>query len=81
MKVSRTIEMNFILYGKYCASLRLNSERKHLGYFDSPEEAFYAYKEAKEAHLKSVAEALLIEKKITRKVYDALISYKVEISD
>lgn len=75
------IGVNLGTNGKYCASLGLNSERKHLGYFDSPEEAFYAYKEAKEAHLKSVAEALFIEKKITKKVYDALISYKVEISD
>ena len=75
------IGVNLGTNGKYCASLRLNKERKYLGYFDSPEEAFYAYKEAKEAHLKHVAETLFKEEKITKKVYDALISYKVEISD
>ena len=75
------IGVNLGTNGKYCASIGLNGERKHLGYFDSPEEAFQAYKEAKEAHLKSIAETLFMQKKITKKVYDALISYKVEISD
>lgn len=67
--------------GKYCAMLWENGERKYLGYYDTPEEAFNIYKVAKEKYIKSVAETLFKEEKITQKVYDALVSYKVEIND
>lgn len=67
--------------GKYCAMLWENGERKYLGYYDTPEEAFNIYKVAKEKYIKSVAETLFKEEKITQKVYDALVSYKVEITD
>jgi hypothetical protein len=56
---------------------RLNS--KHLGTFDTPEEAFQAYKVAKEEYIKEVADKW--KDKITEKVYQALYNYKVEITD
>lgn len=53
--------------------------RKHLGTYESAEEAFYSYKQAKEAYIKEVAERW--KDKIDIKVYEALINYEVEITD
>ena len=53
----------------------------YLGVFDTPEEAFYAYKTAKEAYIKEVAQEYYDAGKITKRVYDALVNYKVEITD
>ena len=47
--------------------------------FDTPEEAFYVYKEAKEAYIKEVANKW--KDQIDPKVYDALMKYQVEITD
>lgn len=52
---------------------------KHLGYFDTPEEAFNSYKEFKENYIKEVAEDY--KPYIPNKLYNALINYKVEITD
>jgi hypothetical protein len=51
----------------------------HLGYFYTPDEAFNAYKEAKEAYIKSLAEKW--KDKIDPRVYEALMKYRVEITD
>ena len=51
----------------------------HLGYFDTPEEAFQAYKQAKEAYIKEVAEKY--KGKIDNRAYEALMNYEVEITD
>lgn len=67
---------------KYCA--RINVYQKGsvwLGTFDTPEMAFYAYKQAKEEYIKSMATQYYNEGKITQKVYNALMNYKVEITD
>ena len=53
----------------------------HLGTFDTPEQAFAAYKEAKERHIQEVATQYYNEGKITEKVYNALMNYRVEITD
>ena len=47
--------------------------------FDTPEEAFYVYKEAKEAYIKEVANKR--EGEIDPRVYGVLMNYKVEITD
>lgn len=52
-----------------------------IGTFDTPEEAFYAYKEAKEAYIKEVAQEYFDKGRITKRVYDALMKYEVEITD
>ena len=55
--------------------------RVHIGYFDSPQEAFAAYKLAKESYVKEVAQKYYDNNEITEKVYNALMNYKVEITD
>lgn len=53
--------------------------RKRLGYFDSPEDAFYAYKKAKEDYIKEVAKKW--KDQIDTRVYDALMDYEVNLDD
>lgn len=77
--------------GRYIArvSMRGNDDRctdsgryrKHLGGYSSPEEAFMAYKKEKEEHIKQVAQEEYDKGNITKKCYDAMMSYKVEIDD
>ena len=54
-------------------------KQEHLGYFNTEIEAFNAYKEAKESFVKEQAEKW--KGKIDNRAYDALMSYKVEITD
>ena len=51
----------------------------HLGYFNTPEEAFQAYKVAKEEYIKEIADKW--KDKIDPRVYQAMYNYKVEITD
>lgn len=53
--------------------------KKGLGYFDTIEEAFFAYKKAKEENIKRVAD--YYKDKIPNKLYEALYKYEVEITD
>lgn len=67
---------------KYIAQLRDGSTTRvprNLGYFNTPEEAFSAYKEAKEFHIKAVAEKW--KGRVDEKVYKALINWEVHIND
>lgn len=67
---------------KYVAYVNNNIQKHfHLGTFDTPEEAFQAYKQAKEAYIKDMATQYYKDGKITEKVYDALMRYEVEITD
>jgi len=50
-----------------------------LGYYSNPEDAFYAYKEAKEDYIK--VQARQWYGKIEPKAYDALMGYEVHIDD
>lgn len=51
----------------------------HIGYYKTPEEAFYAYKEAKEAFIKE--QTLKWKDEIDPRAYKALMSYQVDIDD
>ena len=53
--------------------------QKYLGSFRTPEEAFQVYKEAKEKHIKELADKW--RDKIDPRVYEAMYNYKVEITD
>lgn len=64
---------------KYQACLNTGTSRVSLGYFPSVTEAFLAYKEAKEAYIKEVANKW--KDQIDPRVYEALINYQVEITD
>lgn len=67
---------------KYQVSLSTEENRyKYLGVYDTPEEAFQVYKQAKEKHIKNLAERYFQEGKITERVYHALMKYEIEITD
>ena len=66
--------------GKYSATIH-KMRNVHLGFFDTPEEAFQAYKSAKEQYVKELATQYFQEGKITQRVYQALMEYQVEITD
>lgn len=51
----------------------------HIGYFNTPEEAFQAYKKAKEDYIKAVAEDW--KDRIDDKTYIALLGWNIEITD
>lgn len=53
----------------------------NLGYFQTKEEAFAAYKASKERYIKMVATKYFNDNLITEKVYNALITYEVNIND
>ena len=65
--------------GKYFSEISCGNTRISLGYFDTPQEAFQAYKTAKEAYIKEVADKW--RGQITEQVYEAMYNYKVEIDD
>lgn len=66
---------------KYLCSFSKNGRKIHLGCFNTEKEAKLAYKSAKEQYVKELAEKYFQEGKITKKVYDALMKYEVEITD
>ena len=55
------------------------SRDRHIGYFDTPELAFQAYKQAKEAFIKRQAEKWRAF--IDPRAYEALIAYTISITD
>lgn len=60
-----------------CCDGSKNGKQKHLGVFDTPEEAFEAYKEAKLNRLKKLAEKYVKSGDIDKRVYDAILNYKI----
>ena len=66
-------------YHKNRKQFRARCSDKHLGWFNTEIEAFNAYKEAKEAYIKEVAEKW--KDQIDPRVYEALMKYEVEITD
>lgn len=69
------------LIGVYKNGKKFSSalNNKYLGTFDTPEEAFQAYKVVKEQYIKEVADKW--RDKITERVYQALYNWKIEITD
>ncbi|CAH1066767.1 Uncharacterised protein [Acinetobacter phage MD-2021a] len=66
--------------GKFTAHINYGSNgQKNLGYYKTPEEAFYAYKEAKEGFIKE--QALKWKDKIDPRAFQALMNYVVDIKD
>lgn len=64
---------------RYKSYLTKGNERLYLGCYSTPEEAFQAYKKAKEAWIKEVANKW--KDKLAPNVYEALMKYEVEITD
>lgn len=65
--------------GNFIARMSFNGERITLGSYRTPEEAFSAYKYAKELTIKHLAEKYKSE--IDQRAYDALMNYTVDITD
>ena len=63
----------------YCAVIRRGGIVKTLGNYSTPEEAFIAYKEAKESYIKEVANKW--KDQIDPRAYNALMNYQVDITD
>lgn len=63
---------------KFRARVNLHGQRKYLGIFDTPEEAFQAYKIAKEAHVKDVATEHFLEGNISYQIYTNLLNWEAE---
>ena len=53
----------------------------YLGFYDTIDEAFFAYKQHKESKIKQVAKEEFDSGNITEKCYNAMINYEVEITD
>lgn len=67
---------------KYKATIGKYDRHVYLGRYDTPEEAFQAYKKAKEQHIKDVADEYKSKyPDFPQKLYDAMYAYEVEITD
>lgn len=65
--------------GKYRAAMNFMGNNIKLGRFDTAEEAFKRYKEYKEDFIEDMAEQY--KDVLPNKVYDAMMSWKIEIDD
>ena len=63
----------------YSTYMSAYSKLKYLGRYNTPEQAFLAYKIAKESYIKEVAEKW--RDKIDPRVYDALMKWEINIDD
>lgn len=68
-----------VYQGAYRAGLSVGGKTKHLGTFATPEEAFIAYKNEKEANIKRLAEKY--KEVLDQRAYVALQCYQVEATD
>ena len=64
---------------KYIATYNRENKKIYIGSYNTPEEAFQAYKTEKEKYIKEIADKY--KNQITDKVYQALYNYQVEITD
>ena len=67
--------------GRYESAISIYGVQRYIGVFDTPEDAFAAYKKAKEEYIKEVAQDYFAKGLITERVRDALMRYEVEITD
>ena len=65
----------------FISQINKNGKRIQIGRFDTPEDAFLAYKKEKEQYVKQLAERYFKEGKIAEMVYLALLDYRVEMTD
>lgn len=63
----------------FVAQIFCYGKNKNLGSFKTPEEAFLAYKKAKESHIKDVTKKWKSE--ISAEVYESLLKWEVSIDD
>ena len=61
--------------GKFTAQCKVNGKLQHLGYFDTPQEAFAVYKPFKEALCKELA--LKWQSEIDERLFNAMMNWSV----
>ena len=68
---------------KYKAQCNINGKLKHLGCYNTIEQAFNSYKQAKEQEIKRIANECVSKGYVNKdsRLYKAMIEYKVEIDD
>ena len=66
---------------KFYSHVRIDGKITYLGSFETEKEAFGAYKKAKEDYVKSVVQKYYDNGEITKRVYDALMNYKININE
>ena len=68
---------------KYEARCNINGEKIGLGLYNTIEEAFNAYKQAKEQEIKRVADECVLKGYMAKdsRLYKAMISYQIQIDD
>lgn len=68
-------------YNKFIAEICKNdgSESRYIGTYNTEQEAFEAYKQYKEKIIKKVATEEFAKSNITKKCYDAMMSYEITI--
>lgn len=65
-----------------CNINKTNKNEASLGYYDNPEEAFQAYKTFKESYIKQIADLYKSKyPQFPQRLYEAMYSYQVEITD
>ena len=70
-------------YKNYTAKCQnpFTGKTEPLGTYETIENAFFAYKFQKESYIKQVAEIEYTKGNITKRCYDAMMNYQVEITD
>lgn len=63
--------------GKFMVSITFNRKSKHLGYYESLKEATFVYNKYKYKTIKKLAEENYKKGKIIKRIYDAMIGYKI----
>lgn len=66
---------------RYQVKITFNKEKSHIGYFNTIQEAFLAYKNAKEKYVKEVALEYYDKGLINERVFNALMNWEIEIKD
>ena len=68
---------------KYQAHCSINRKKIRIGYYNTPEQAFNAYKIAKENEVERIANECILKGYITKdsRLYNAMINYQIEITD
>ena len=68
---------------KYQAQCSINGKQKGIGLYNTIEQAFNAYKQAKENEIKRVVNDCVSKGYVTKdsRLYNAMISYQIEITD
>lgn len=59
----------------------ITGERDYIGYYETPKQAFLAYKLYKEKLIKKIAKMEHSKCNITKRCYEAMMNYQVEITD